>query len=223
MPSKPNRTVCIKPKTVRSFFLRCGLLETVDKPRFHRPWNRAIGSRFCTVHDGLFTGWRQKCASKKSVPAITPLINSSRHGLSYQLPSIRLSHKILNKYLVINIIRRMIPGYHVYCCTYIPRTRGFVRFIKTVHRRVTAEKQRFRSCPEKKRENRTKPWFCTVYPYGAPWRQNGVVRFSQRRVESHRRKKRSTGNRAEPHRRIYHSTEPHRRIYNIRKPHRTAP
>ena len=51
------------------------------------------------------------------------------------------------------------------------RTRGFVRFINTVHRRETAvEKQRFRSCPEKGRENRTKPRFCTVYPYGVPWR-----------------------------------------------------
>ena len=103
------------------------------------------------------------------------------------------------------------------------RTRGFVRFINTVHRRETVEKQRFRSCPEKKRENRTKPRFCTVYSYGAPWRKNGVVRFSLRRVEPHRRKNRSTGNRAEPHRTIYHSTEPHRRIYDIWKPHRTAP
>ena len=125
MPSKPHRTVCIKPKTVRSFFLRCGLLETVDKPRFHRPWNRAIGSRFCTVHDGLLTVWRQKCRCK-SVPAITWLLNSRTHGLSYHLlytlvPGIRLSvPHILNKYLVINTIR-MIPGYHVCCCTYIPR------------------------------------------------------------------------------------------------------
>ena len=111
MQPKPHRTVCIKPKTVRSFFLRCGLLETVDKPRFHRPWNRAIaiGSRFCTVHDGLFTVWRQKCTCK-SVPAITWLLISLRHGLSYELPAIRLSH---TKYLMINIIRRMIPGYHV--------------------------------------------------------------------------------------------------------------
>ena len=43
------------------------------------------------------------------------------------------------------------------------RTSGFVRFINTVHRRETVEKQRFRSCPEKNRENRTKPRFCTVY------------------------------------------------------------
>ena len=126
MLSKPHRTVCIKPKTVRSFFLRCGLLETVDTPRFHRPWNRAMGSRFCTGHDGLFTVCRQKCTCK-SVPAITSLLNSRRHGLSYQLPGVRRTHtKYINIYLVINIIRRMIPGYQVYCCTststYIPRT-----------------------------------------------------------------------------------------------------
>ena len=125
------------------------------------------------------------------------------------------------------------------------RTRGFVRFFinNTVHRKEIVEKQRFRWCPEKKRENRTKPRFRTVYSYGAPWRKNGVVRFSLRRVEPHRRKKRSTGNCAEPQRTIYHSTEPqrtiyhstesqrtiyhstepHRRIYNIWNPHRTAP
>ena len=96
----------------------------------------------------------------------------------------------------------------------------FVRFINTVHRRQTVEKQRFRSCPEKKRENRWERLFCAVYSCGAPWRKNGVVRFSARRVEPHRRKNRSTGNRAKPHRTIYHSTEPHRRIYDICK---TAP
>ena len=85
MPSKPHPTVCMKPKTVGLFFLRCGLLETVDKPRFHRPWNRATGSRFRTVHDGLFTVWRQKCTCK-SVPAITWLLVSRRRGLPYQLP-----------------------------------------------------------------------------------------------------------------------------------------
>ena len=123
------------------------------------------------------------------------------------------------------------------------RTRGFVRFIDTVRRRETAEKQRFRSCPEKKPENRTKPRFCTVYSYGALWRRNGVVRFSLRKVEPYRRKtvqrgtapnrtvryitapNRTVGftiseNRTEPHRRVYHSTEPHRRIS---KPHRTTP
>ena len=104
------------------------------------------------------------------------------------------------------------------------RTRGFVRFINTVHRRDTVEKQRFRSCPEKKRENSTKPRFCTVYSYSAPWRKNGDVRFSLRRVEPHRRKNCSTGNRAEPHRTIHHSTEPHRTIPEFLKtaPNRTV-
>ena len=127
------------------------------------------------------------------------------------------------------------------------RTRTHPRVCtNTVHRRETVEKQGFRSCPEKKRENRTKPRFCTVCSYGAPWRKKGVVRFSLRRVEPHRRKNRSGGtapnhtvryitapnhtvgfttseDRTDPHRRIYHSTEPHRRIsyFQIRtEPHR---
>ena len=102
------------------------------------------------------------------------------------------------------------------------RTRGFIRFISTVHRIKTLEKQRFRSCPEKKRENRTKPRFFTDNSYCAPWRKNGVVRFSLRRVEPHRTKKRSTWNRAELHRTIYHSTEPHSSFYDIWKPQRTV-
>ena len=87
-----------------------------------------------------------------------------------------------------------------------------------------SRKHRFRSCPEEKRENRTKPPFCTVYSYGAPWRKNGDVRFSLRRVEPHRRKNCSTGNRAEPHRTIHHSTEPHRTIPEFLKtaPNRTV-
>ena len=113
----------------------------------------------------------------------------------------------------------------------------YVRFIYTVHRRETAEKQRFRSCPEKKRENRTKPRFCTVYSYGAPWWKNGVLRFSLRRVENRTVEKNvqrgttpnhtvgftTSENRTEPHRRIYHSTEPHRRISYfsyLNEPHR---
>ena len=76
------------------------------------------------------------------------------------------------------------------------RTRRFVRFINTVNRRETVEKRWFRSCPEKKRENREKPRFCTPSSYRGSWRENCVVRFSLRWVEAHRRKKRSTGNRA---------------------------
>ena len=34
------------PETANDFFLWCCSLENVDKPRFHGPWNRAIGSRF---------------------------------------------------------------------------------------------------------------------------------------------------------------------------------
>ena len=90
-----------------------------------------------------------------------------------------------------------------------------------MHRRETVEKERFHSCPEKKRENRTKPRFCTVYSYGAPWRKNGFVRFSLRRVEPHRSKNRSTGYRAESHRTIYHSTEPHRSMSYFSTTHRT--
>ena len=82
--SAPHRVHQAKNRSIVFVTVRF-TCETVDKPRFHRPWNRAIGSRFCTVHDGLFTVWRQKCTCK-SVPAITGLLNSRRHGLSYQLP-----------------------------------------------------------------------------------------------------------------------------------------
>ena len=108
MPSKPHPTVCMKPKTVGLFFLRCGLLETVDKPRFHRPWNRATGSRFRTVHDGLFTVWRQKCTCK-SVPAITWLLVSRRRvgavcHTSYQVHIRNVAH-ILFFYFPAQLVR----------------------------------------------------------------------------------------------------------------------
>ena len=116
------------------------------------------------------------------------------------------------------------------------RTRGFVRFINTVHRRETVEKEGFRSCPEKMCENRTKPQFCTVFLYGAPWRKNGVVRFSygewSRTVEKNVQRG-TTPNRTVPYITALNRTlgftisenrtEPHSRIPDFWKPQRTAP
>ena len=93
------------------------------------------------------------------------------------------------------------------------RTRGFVRLINTVHRRVIVEKQRSRSCPDNKRENRTKPRLCTVYSYGAPWRKTVLYGFAY--GEWSRTVKKNVQRGTEPNRTAgYHSTEPHRRIYN---------
>ena len=118
------------------------------------------------------------------------------------------------------------------------RTSGFVRFINTVHRRETVEKQRLRSCPEKKWENRTKPRFvrfihavhhrkkrcCYGFPYGEWSRteEKNVQRGTapNRTVRYITSPNRTVGftiseNRTEPHHRIYHRTAPHRRNYNI--------
>ena len=113
MPSIPHRTVCIKvrcQKPLDRFFKRCGLLETVDKPRFHRPWNRSV-----TV---LYGSWRflYGVASNVSVP------KCSRYYLVAWLTSrfitpttryIRLSHTYqINKYYTSYDTR--VPGMLLY-------------------------------------------------------------------------------------------------------------
>ena len=116
------------------------------------------------------------------------------------------------------------------------RTRGFVRFINTVHLRETVEKQRFRSCPEKKRENRTKPRFWVFihtahrgektvlygFPYGE-WSRT-VEKTVQRGTAPNRTVRYITA----PTRTVgfmisENRTEPHRRISDFGKPHLTAP
>ena len=80
------------------------------------------------------------------------------------------------------------------------RTRGFVRFIYTAHRRETVEKQRFRPCPEKNTQpfngepRRTAPYDVSQHRTATVW-----VMVAENR------------------------TEPHRRIPGFWKPHQTAP
>ena len=115
------------------------------------------------------------------------------------------------------------------------RTRGYVRFIKlnTVHRRETVEKQRFRSCPGKKRENCTRVFHTS---YGGPWRRNGVVRFPngkwsrtvEKTVQRGTAPNRTIRYITAPNRTVgltiaENRTGPNRRISDFCKPPRTAP